>query len=407
MNHAFLLRTCIGTALVSSVLFLVFNVLRLTFVFNIAHSFLILNMLAVAGIASIGLWQWRKLSITRLEWLIVGALLISIVFADYTGRQSAYILIDIARPVLFFAVIITLRHCLGWSAFSNSQHILKLLGGIVAATTIAVVGCTAVDRFVVTIYPAYSSIDSVLGLGWLVATTGAAPPLLFLMMLVISGKRAVYLAAGFVMLLVYRKQPKQILMVVLIVAVASSASFLRAVQYAMPRNAPIATPLDRPSQKKEARADIATIPPLDVPSQKKESRVVEYFSGGRLDEIRDAIRAVPSYRYYITGMGPGFAYPSQFFAPQGFFHRNLHFTPLSLIIEYGLIFSVLFAIYIARMLPAAWRTLNDKSNPIGMSYAMYFFASLPFALTEYSIFAYANFAIACGLIAAFDKKHAS
>lgn len=364
MNTQSVLVVSIASALIIAILYLIFNVLRLTFVFNIAHPFLVLNMAALSAIAVVGLSGWRKLSITRLEWLMIAALLVSFLMADYTDRQPIHILIDIARPLLFLAVIITLRHVVDAKAITTSPTLRKLLPACIWATIAGVVICTVVDNFVKGIYPAYSSIDSLLGLGWLAATGGAAGPLLFLTLLVASGKRAVYLAGGIAMLMVYRKQPKILLAVLGILVAASTASLFNASGY----------------------------------------NVQEYYSGGRLDEIRDAIAAMPSPAHSVLGMGPGFAYPSKAFAEQGALHRNLHFTPLSLIIYYGLIFSVLFAIYIARMLPAAWRILNDKSNPVGMSYAMYFFASLPFALTEYSVFAYANVAIACGLIAAFDKN---
>lgn len=370
MNTTLLLRNFVIAALVTSMLFLIFNVLRLAFIYNIAHSFLVLNTLTAIGIAFVGLWQWRKLSITRLEWLIISALLLSIVFADYTGRAIAHIAIDVARPVLFLAVIITLRHCLDWTTFSNARIIQKLLVYLVGTTAVAVVGCTAVDSFIKGIYPAYSSIDSVLGLGWLMAASSTTAPLLFLCVLIFSGKRAVYLAASFAMMMFYRKQPKMLKSIIIITCLGLMLSVINVQNHGLGTY----------------------------------EKITEYYSGGRLDEIRDAIAAVPSLHHFITGMGPGFAYSSKLFASDTYLHRNLHFTPLSLIIYYGLIFSVLLAIYIARMLPAAWRALNDISSPVAMSYGIYFFASIPYSLTEYNIFAYSNLAIACGLIAAFDKN---
>ena len=383
MSMQWVIRGGIVTALTASLLFLAFNVLRLTTIFNITHSFLILNMLALAAIASVGLWNWRRLQITWLEWGMVAALIASTMMADYANRLPIDIAIDIVRPLLFLAVIITLRHCLDGQWFSTSETVHKLLAYIIGATVIGVMTCTLVDRFIQPIYPAYSSIDAALGLGWLMATSGPAAPLLFLILLVVSGKRAVYLASGIAMLMVYRKQPKMLVAVLAILIAASSVSMLTARFYASQ---------SQPQSNAGAQDQSHT-----------EAQITEYYSGGRLDEIRDAVAAVPGPAYYIVGMGPGFAYPSKTFGPEGTLHRNLHFTPLSLIIYYGVIFSALFAYYILRLLPAAWRALNDRANPVRMTYAIYFFASLPFALTEFSVFGYANFAIACGLIAATDR----
>jgi hypothetical protein len=300
---------------------------------------------------------------------MIAALSANIALADYTGRAPLHIIIDIARPILFLGVIITLRQVVDAKAIASSPALRRLLPACIWATLAGVLICTGVDAFVKGIYPAFSSIDSVLGLGWLMATGVTTAPLLFLSVLIFSGKRAVYLAAGVVMLLFYRQQPQMLKSIITLVCLGLMISAINVRHHGLGSY----------------------------------TQIAEYYSGGRLDEIYDAIEAVPSPTHYLIGMGPGFAYPSATFAKQGYKHRNLHFTPLSLIIYYGLVFSSVFAFYIFRMLPAAWRALNNKSNPIGMSYAVYFLASLPFALTEYSVFAYANVAIACGLIAAFDR----
>jgi len=55
----------------------------------------------------------------------------------------------------------------------------------------------------------------------------------------------------------------------------------------------------------------------------------------------------------------------------------------------------------------AWHFLQDMSNPVLFTYSAYFLASLIFCLSEYSIFVYANFAIACGIILAAAREKQS
>jgi hypothetical protein len=378
-------------ALVSGLLFIGLNVLRLTFVFNSVHSFLLLNALALGSITLVGIYRWRALRLDRLEWLMLAALGISFITADYSGRQAVDIAIDILRPLFFLGSVITLRHLVDMESIEASPILRKLLVATVPITLLAIALCYVVNMFVKPIYPAYSSIDSLLGLGWLMATTSYLGPLLFSVMLFVSGKRGVYLVAFLMLLLFYRHNKKQLAVILVTILVVFNATTLLH---------HLSVPLPSAGTSFVLKATNAQVQSATA-SASGFYKLLAVASGGRLDEILDATAAVKSPYRYVFGEGPGFSYYSKLFEDQGDRHRNLHFTPLSIIIYYGGVFAMLFACYLLRIAFFALRVLNNKtSSPLCISYAVYMLGSLVFCLTEFSVFAYANFAISCGLIAA-------
>ena len=407
MNLQAALRTCIVASLISGIVFIALNVLRLLGIFNIVHAFLIFNMLTLAGIAAIGVWHWRKLALRPLEWLLFACLLITSLTSDYADRTVANIVIDIARPVLFVLAVATLRSMLDVQAFITSIMVRRLLATTVWVTLLAVPFCYAISTMVQTIYPAYSSIDSVLGLGWLMAVSPFACSVLFLMVLFVSGKRMVYLVGLLLLVILCRTQKKRLGWIAASIAVGLLISpFLMPANESFIMKAPAMNYLSRSQAQEYIRQH-----PGEVTAERLAaassifSKVLNVATGGRVDEMQDANASITNLWTYVLGKGPGYEYHSQAFEEDGKKHRNLHFTPLSLAIYYGIIFLGVFAAYVGAAILPAWRLLTGRSQPVLFSYSVYFLGSLPFCLTEYSIFAYSNFAIACGLVVASAGKN--
>lgn len=409
MNLQPTLRFGLMLALVVGLLFLGLNVLRLAFIFNIMHGFLLLNMLALGIIAACGVWHWRRLQVRALEWALLGVLLLGAAAADYAGRSWVDVGIDIVRPVLFLLTVRTLGSLVDIEAVMQSRYIQALLKSTVWVTLGTVLLCYGVSNFVQPLYPAYSTIDSTMGLGWLLASGSFGSSLGYALLLFVSGKRGVYLAAFVVLLLVARRKRQEVLAVLATIMVAvgmgsalshTGSSFIAK---APPPELEAMFEQGRASkQDMQVKQNKASANDVDDPSF---SPALEKFlniaSGGRLDEVRDATASIASPYTYLLGAGPGFSYHSQIFAFEEKPHRNLHFTPLSILIYYGVVFAALFAWYLWGKLVIAWRILGERTaSPVLFTYAAYFVASLPFALTEYSVFVYANFAIACGLLEA-------
>lgn len=396
MNAARAVQTLIVAALVLGLSFIALNFLRLAFIANIVHPFLLLNMAVLGGVALLGLRYRRQVKLLPVEWGLLGCLAVTALCTDYEGRQQADILIDMARPVLFIAAVATLRALADVRAIAHSPAIRRLLAASVWVTVIAVVVCYAINTSYHVLYPAYSTIDSVMGLGWLMATASPASQFLYGLILFLSGKRGVYIAAFFLFLMLYRRHRRFIL---------SSAALLTLVAGVLlsvsAENRIVMSAFFVKSYIKELRYEVSK------PDFSARDYVLDVVSGGRVEEAKDAMHSIHSPLSYLVGEGFGFAYPSRQFAPDGAPHRNLHFTPLSLLVYYGLGFSVLFAAYLAGMVRSAWACFNDRSNPVMFTFAAYFLASLIFSLTEYNLFVYANVAISAGLIMAHGRDKQS
>jgi hypothetical protein len=390
MTQQAILRYCVMSALLAGLAFLVLNVLRLALIYNITRPFLLINAATVGCITLVGLYNWRRLRVERIEWFMLAALGLSFITADYSGRQPVDIAIDILRPLFFLGTVITLRQWLDVKQLEISPCVQKLVVAFVPITLLAVVGCYAYGAAVKPIYPAFSSIDSLLGLGSLMATGPFSLPLLFALVLFISGKRGVYLAAFVLLLWFYRRQKKAFASTVFAVVLAFALLAFNA--SGLPSSDGGSSSAAKASGSSEIFRPISAT-----------EKFLNIASGGRLDEVRDSMAVIPSPYRYIFGMGPGFSYPSAVFAEQGAMHRNLHFTPLCIIIYYGGVFATLFAFYLLRIALIALRALASPSSPLVMSYAVYMLGSLIFCLTEFSVFGYANFAIACGLLMATQR----
>jgi hypothetical protein len=116
-----------------------------------------------------------------------------------------------------------------------------------------------------------------------------------------------------------------------------------------------------------------------------------------MDELIDGLSYDFTPVNILFGNSLGYAYDSLAFEENN--HRNFHFTPASLFVHYGAIFTIAFFLYIFKII------FNNKiillSEKFDNVYVirMYLIGSLFFFLTEYGVFGYINFCIGLGLLA--------
>lgn len=393
MSRQQTLHALVVAALLVGLGFIALNFLRLAFITNIVHPFLLLNMAVLGGVVLVGLRYRRQVKLLPIEWGLLGSLALTALCTDYEGRHQADIVIDMLRPLLFIGTVASLRSLADVKAISASTVIRKLFAASVWVSVVAVVACYAINTAYHVLYPAYSTIDSVMGLGWLMATANPAAQFLYGLMLLLSGKRGVYIAAFFLFLILYRHHRRFIL-----VSAAALILVVGALFSVSAENRIVMSAFFIKSYISSLRYEVSK------PDFNARAYVADVVSGGRMEEVKDALRHMHSPLSPVVGEGFGFAYPSKQFAPDGSLHRNLHFTPLSLLVYYGVIFFALFSVYLAGVVRVAWLCLKDKSNPVMFTFAAYFLASLVFCLTEYNLFVYANVAISAGLLMAHARS---
>ena len=201
---SYLVLALIICSMFSGIFYIVFNPFRLAFISNTLVGFLALNGILMIGFASVAVAFWHKLRIWPIEGLLFLSLVGSIVFSDYQKYSLTNIVIDLARPALFLVVVITIRSLVDLKTLSKSNLLHQVFVVNVYATVFSVVVCYVINAYVVPLYPAYSTIDSVLGMGWLVATQSPVIQALYGIVLIASGKRGVYIAVGLAILIAYR-----------------------------------------------------------------------------------------------------------------------------------------------------------------------------------------------------------
>jgi len=135
--------------------------------------------------------------------------------------------------------------------------------------------------------------------------------------------------------------------------------------------------------------------------------VVMQASGFRLAEIAGALQTMSHPLDWLIGKGYGFAFEAPGFVGyegEDEAHRNLHFTPLSILVYYGLLFFAPFYAMLGLAALKAVRLIEAGGPPA--SIGAFYIGSLAFSFTEFSVFVYASFAVSCGLIFALDRESA-
>ena len=360
--------------------FLLLNPLRLAFVADTLVPFLYLNLLVMMCCGALFFLNVRKAHVRPVELLLCLLVVATALMTDYEGRHIVDVLTDFLRPLLFIAVIVIFRNFVKLEHFSGSPAIRKWLRISMWVTLIVVPASWMVSLFIQPLYPAFSSMDSIFGMGWLLATGNIFAQALYFLVLVASGKRGVYLAAFIVILLCYRNKKLSIaswlgLFFALLLAMLFLVIYIDEVQLIFLKGG-------------------------SYNAHEGMSGVINILSGGRIEELQGAIAAMHSPLQLFFGAGLGFAYEAKGFEDASGLHRNLHFTPASLAIYYGIPFALTFFYYLSTFFVAALRVTRDSKDKVVFCYAVYCMASMFFLFTEFSVFAYVNFAISCGVVSA-------
>ncbi|MEG0868744.1 MAG: hypothetical protein RSG77_17050 [Hafnia sp.] len=370
-------------ALIAGCGFLLFNPLRLAFIANTLIPFLYFNLFVMICCGVLFLLKVRTLKVRPVEFLLCLLVFATAVMTNYEGRHIVDVLTDFLRPILFITVVVVFRNFLNVEHFNASRGVRRWLQLAMWSTLIVVPVSWLISVFVQPLYPAYSSMDSVFGIGWLLATGNIFLQAFYFVVLIFSGKRGVYLAAFVVMLLCYRNTKLSLpswlgLFFSFFLGLMLLISFSDEVQQVFLKGGTYDT-------------------------REGMSGLINVLSGGRMDELEGALAAMHSPLQLFFGAGLGFAYEAKGFEDAAGLHRNLHFTPASLAIYYGIPFAIVFFYYLATFFVGALRLTRNCENVVIFCYAVYCMASMVFLFTEFSVFAYVNFAISCGVVAAAVK----
>jgi hypothetical protein len=371
-------------ALISGCGFLLLNPLRLAFIANTLIPFLYFNLFVMLCCGVLFLFKVRALEVRPVELLLCLLVFATAVTTNYDGRSIVNVLTDFLRPIFFIFVVVVFRNFVDVENFNTSRSLRRWIKLSMWITVVVVAASWVVTLFVSPLYPAYSSMDSIFGMGWLLATGNIFLQGAYFVVLVASGKRGVYLAALVVIFLCCRNV-KLSLASWGVVFFSTFLAFVLLVLYG--------EEIQQVFLKGESYNSVQGI-----------SGFIDILSGGRLDELQGAIAGMTSPLQFIFGSGLGFAYEAKGFEDAAEGHRNLHFTPASLAIYYGIPFTIVFFYYLSTFFNAALRMTRDYTNVVIFCYAVYCMASMFFLFTEFSVFAYVNFAISCGVVAAAAKS---
>jgi hypothetical protein len=338
-------------------------------------SILILSQVALAALIVSGV---NTLRFKRDELLLLLRLGVALLKSEFDVYRLGNILTDFAKPLLFIVSVAAIRSR-GISLAFTDKRLEKIF--LLYAVTTAISVCTGLFyyTFVEAIYPAYSSVNSLLGYFFLLYRSRYKAGV-FLVLLALSGKRAVMLSGIFAQVLVRNVFLRKFFWL-LLVLVGFAFAFLASGQISWDWIA----------------LNIFKINLTLVEEASDLAEMLLYISGGRMDELIDGLSYDFTIGNILFGKSLGYTYDSSAFDEVD--HKNFHFTPASLFVQYGLIFTVLFIRYI-------FRIIFDKDvKACAEKYAnvyvirMYLIGSLFFFLAEYGVFGYVNFCIGLGLLA--------
>lgn len=378
----------VGASALNGFLFIVGNPLRLAFIAETFRPFLVIgSALGALCFAACVLWV-RDIKISGIEALLLGYLIVLLIFADWGHTPAALILLDFAKPVLFLAIVAVLRAGLhDVSALSRATLYIGWTSILLSVIFMAV--CWTMRAAGYPMYPAYMTLDASLGAGVLWGSMVGMPAYAFAVLL--SAKRGLYVA--FAVLLgiwaLRRWGVRAPGMIVVAGGVAAVAGF------ALMGTVSDAGPGDFISS-------FAT--KSEGPAATLDESLLRAVLGGRVEEFEGAFRGVHSPMQLLVGRGLGFSYVLEGSELASDTYRNLHFTPAALLIYYGVVFIALLAIYLAPIAIRAIAALLTSRNVVELTFAAYFVACLVYSLTEYSVFAYSNFAVATGVLLAIQRQ---
>lgn len=349
--------------------------LRQIYMFDTISHILIGSQLVLILIILLGLNNLRFKKEELLLLLLVG---VAFLKSDFDSYQINNIVVDFLKPVLFIFTVAAIRSVAITKILAD-----KRLGKIFAlyAVTSAVSVCIGLYyyTFVASIYPAYSSIYSLMGYFFLVRRSRYSA-FVFLLLLALSGKRAVMLS-GLIAQINFRSILKRLKSLIPLAILSSIFAIIFFYQIGW----------DWLAQ------NILKVDPSVLAGAIDNVEILLYVSGGRMDELIDGLGYEFTPVNILFGKSLGYDYDSLAFEENN--HRNFHFTPASLFVHYGALFTIAFFLYIYKIIFNKAVTLCAEKFDNLYIIRMYLIGSLFFFLTEYGVFGYINFCIGIGLLA--------
>ncbi|GIA64077.1 hypothetical protein [Vibrio cholerae] len=372
-------------SLISSMLMLILNPLRLLFIFDTFSVFIAVNFFLLACSFFLGIVFYRYIRVELIEVsmiiLLLALLVKSILVAhDY---KLGNVFLDFFKPTFFIVTVCVFRNLFNIKALFSNSFIKRVPKVVMLVTMLMIVISIAINEFYMPIYPAYTIVESTLAFN----AFNPIKNIIFSIWLFFGGKRGVFLAF-FCMVIIYLilvSNPRKIVIaffLLLFLMVPLSISFF---EY-------IITIFFK----------VISISELETMNLEE---LFVLLGGGRVSEITSSLSYIDSIQKLIFGCGLGFEYIVQNFGDKsGMLHRNVHFSPVSIVTIYGALFAILFYIYIIKYFIMAFKVIliNSHTNII-YSVSFFFMCSVFFSFTEYVFFSYSNIPIAMGIIGTLCK----
>lgn len=380
-----ILTLIFSLSLISSILMLLLNPLRLLFIFDTFSVFIRVNFFLLACSFLLGIVFYRNIRVEPIEVsmiiLLLGLLVKSILVAhDYKLEN---VLLDFFKPTFFIVTVCVFRNLFNIKTLFSNNFIKRVPKLVMLVTMLMIVVSIAINKFYMQIYPAYTIVESTLAFN----AFNPIQNIIFSIWLFFGGKRGVFLAF-FCMAIIYLilvSNPRKIViffLLLLFLMVPLSISFFEYI----------------------ITIFFKVISISDLEAMNLEEIFV-LLGGGRVSEITSSLSYIDSIQKLIFGCGLGFEYIVQDFGDEsGMLHRNVHFSPVSIVTIYGALFAVLFYIYIIKYFIMAFKVILINGHAkIIYSVSFFFLCSVFFSFTEYVFFSYSNIPIAMGIIGTLYK----
>ncbi|HIH0854724.1 TPA: hypothetical protein ACYHTN_003471, partial [Vibrio cholerae] len=303
-------------SLISSMLMLILNPLRLLFIFDTFSVFIAVNFFLLACSFFLGIVFYRYIRVELIEVsmiiLLLALLVKSILVAhDY---KLGNVFLDFFKPTFFIVTVCVFRNLFNIKALFSNSFIKRVPKVVMLVTMLMIVISIAINEFYMPIYPAYTIVESTLAFN----AFNPIKNIIFSIWLFFGGKRGVFLAF-FCMVIIYLilvSNPRKIVIaffLLLFLMVPLSISFF---EY-------IITIFFK----------VISISELETMNLEE---LFVLLGGGRVSEITSSLSYIDSIQKLIFGCGLGFEYIVQNFGDKsGMLHRNVHFSPVSIVTIYG------------------------------------------------------------------------
>lgn len=313
----------------------------------------------------------KRFRFSKIEIFLFSLLVVSLFKSDFSVYKNSDIALDFLKPIVFICTIASIRSMsCEWIHDKGFESVYSLYA---VTTVISVVIGLIFGSYFESTYPAYSSVYSLIGLFSLLYAN-RTKAFFFGIFLVLSGKRAVLLS-GIAALFMNFSFKRTALM-------AGLGFLLAFLSFVLLEDFFLQNVLKIDFVYIESQADLLGI--------------IRYVSGGRLDEIIDGFDYDFTVANVLFGNSLGYTYFSQGFGDEP--HKNFHFTPASLFVNYGFLFSSILFYYIYKIVFSYSVKKLSQFNMNVFVMRMFSIASIYFFATEYGIFTYINFPIVLGLL---------